>query len=277
MEMLLRQKAPANLQWKTVAYPDETHISQQYKSAYDGLKYTLTPLFNKERIRIDPMGGIIVKDQPFNVSCYNTLPQKYLRYTTDGTEPALSSPVLNAENKLTLKGNATMRIRSFFPNEADNRSFTAQFTSGKAVSAFPKPGNLQAGMVKYACFKDAAGTQPLSAGILTPEKDVNQLYEGADSFYCHLSGYLETAKAGYYIFEMGGEPGTKFFIGNKLLMEIPAGSDYQSFMIPLEQGFYPIRAEYCHRKGGNNFDFGYIVPGATDDGPIPPSALYHVP
>lgn len=276
IEMLLQQKAPPNLQWKTVAYPDETHISQQYKSAYDGLKYSLAPLFNHERIRIDPMGGIVVKDQPFNLSCDNVLPQKYLHYTTDGTEPVLSSPVLNAENELQLKGSTALRISSFFPDEADNRSFTAQFTSGKALSPFPKPRNLQPGAVKYACFKDPAATQALSAGILTPEKDINQL-DKSDSFYCHLSGYLETVKAGYYIFEMAGEQGTKFFLGNQLLMEISAGSDYQSFMIPLEQGFYPIRIECYHRKDGHNFDFRYVVPGATDDGPVPPSALYYVP
>jgi predicted alpha/beta superfamily hydrolase len=101
MVMLLKSDAPATIQWDTVVYPNETHVSMQGKSAYDGLKYTLAPLFMQDRIHIDPLGGIVVKGMPFTISCNNMLPGKYMRYTVDGTAPTLASTKMQAENVIT--------------------------------------------------------------------------------------------------------------------------------------------------------------------------------
>jgi len=276
MDMVLRSKAPANLQWKTMLYPDETHISQQYKSAYDGLKFSLAPLFRNDRIHLDPMGGIVLKNKPFSISCYNVMSEKNIRYTTDGSSPQLSSAAFTSDNTVSLAANSVLHIKSFFVNEADDKMTTADFAVGKSLIPLAKPGNITQGTLNYACYKDAGNTQKISSGIITPDKNINQLAD-ADSFFCRISGYFETTEAGYYTFEISGGEGTKLYIGDKLLIDIPAKSYYQSFIIPLGKGFYPIRFEYMHQKGGANFDFGYVVPGATSDSSIPPSLMYYVP
>ena len=276
LEMLLKEKAPAGLQWKTVAYPDETHVSQQYKSAYDGLKYTLAPAFKGDRIRINPMAGIVAANKPFTISCYNILSDKNMRYTMDGSEPQLSSTIFGAENVLTSKGAATLHIKSFFADSAKNRSLTVKFNSGKPLSPVSKPAGIASGSFNYSCYTDTSKVKALGAGLITPDMNFSQLVKDT-CYFTELSGWLQTEKAGYYIFEMVGEAGAKLFLGSQLLLEVAPGDEYSSFMVPLEKGFYPIRFTYSHRRNGNDFYFSYVLPGATDDVSVPFSLLYSKP
>jgi len=151
MEMLLKQAAPPNLQWKAVAYPDETHISQQYKSAYDGLKYTLAPSI-MDRIHIDPMGGIVMKGMPFTLSCYNVLAEKYMRYSTSGAPPTLASSPVQSENVITPAADVQLNIKAFFANDTADKSFSANYKLGTALAAKKKPEQAVKGGWNYACY-----------------------------------------------------------------------------------------------------------------------------
>jgi len=274
LEMLLKEIAPPNLQWKAVAYSDETHVSQQGKSAYDGLKYTFAPLL-AERIRIDPMGGIVVKGKPFTVNCYNVLCDKYVRYTTDGTTPTLGSAKMLIENVISPKADMRLNVRTFLATDSMDKSFAGEFVLGSPLAAGKKPENAVKGGWTFTCYKTTAGGEVIKTGRIPGNVDINQV--DSNGFFCRVGGYMETEKKGYYVFEMAGEPGTKLFIGDRLLMEIPVGSDYRSVIVPMEVGFYAVRFEYSHRKGGANFDFSYKIPDATDDGGVPPGLMYYVP
>jgi len=271
MEMLLKKIAPPNLQWKAVAYPDETHISQQYKSAYDGLKYTLTPSI-MDRIHIDPMGGIVVKGMPFTLSCYNVLAEKYMRYSTSGAPPTLASTPVQSENVINPAADVQLNIRAFFSNDTADKSFTSNYKLGTVLAAKKRPEQAAKGGWNYVCYKTATANEIVKSGRTGENIDINQL--DSNEFFCRLSGYLETEKKGYYTFMMGGEPGTKLYIGDQLLMEIAPGTDFRSFIVPMEKGFYPIRFEYSHHKGGNNFGFGYKLPNSPNDEPIQSSVMY---
>lgn len=274
MVMLLKSTAPSTLQWDTVTYPNETHISMQGKSAYDGLKYTLAPMFMQDRIHIDPLGGIVVKDMPFTLRCDNILPAKYMRYSTDGTEPTITSSKMQAENVITPVSDVRLRIKTFFVNDSSDKTFAADFTLGKTFSPKKKPSEAINGAWNYTCYRSASAKEVIKSGKTSDTLDLNQL--DTNSYFCRVAGYLETSQKGYYTFLTVGEPGTKLFIGDQLLMEIAPGKDYQSWIVPLEKGFYPIRYEYPHPKGGKNFEFYYMLPGAQDNGPIQASAMYYV-
>ncbi|MBN8855279.1 MAG: hypothetical protein BGO55_24260 [Sphingobacteriales bacterium 50-39] len=271
LEMLLKKIAPPNLQWKAVAYPDETHISQQYKSAYDGLKYTLTPSI-MDRIHIDPMGGIVVKGMPFTLSCNNVLAEKYIRYSTDGAAPTMASSPMQSENVITPVANFQLNIKTFLANDTANKSLTADYKLGKTLVAGKKPDNAVKGAWNYACYRSAADKEVLRSGRTGENVNINQL--DSNDFFGRLSGYLETGKKGYYTFGMAGEPGTKLYIGDQLIMEIAQDSDFRTFIVPMEKGFYSIRFEYSHHKGGREFGFGYRLPDEPGDGPILPSVMY---
>jgi predicted alpha/beta superfamily hydrolase len=274
MVMLLKSTAPSTLQWDTVTYPNETHVSMQGKSAYDGLKYTLAPLFMQDRIHIDPLGGIVVKGMPFTISCNNMLPAKYMRISTDGTTPTLGSTKMQAENVITPVSDVRVNIKSFFVNDSSDKTLAADFKLGKPLSPKKKPSQAIGGAWNYTCYRSAATKEVIKSGITSDTLDLNQL--DSNSFFCRIAGYLETGQKGYYTFLIVGEPGTKLFIGEQHLMEIPQGTDYLSWIVPLEKGFYAIRYEYSHPKGGKNFEFYYMLPGAQDNGSIPASAMYYV-
>jgi len=273
LETLLKGIAPSNLQWKAVAYPDETHISQQYKSAYDGLKYTLAPSM-LDRIHINPLGGIVVKGMPFALNCYDVLADKYMRYSTNGAAPTLESSPMEPENMITPVADVRLNIKTFLTNDTANKSLTADYKLGKPLEAKKKPDQAVKGAWSYTCYRTAAANEIIRSGITAENVNINKL--DSNDFFCRISGYLETEKKGYYIFEMSGEPGTKLYIGDLLLMEISQGANYCSFIAPMNKGFYPIRFEYSHHKGGINFDFGYKLPNAPGDGPILPSLMYYM-
>jgi predicted alpha/beta superfamily hydrolase len=272
LEILLKKIAPANLQWKTVAYPDETHISQQYKSAYDGLKYTLAPSV-MDRIHIDPMGGVVVKGIPFTLTCDNVLAEKYMRFSTNGTMPTLSSSRLQNENAITPSADVRLHIKTFYSHDSSDKTFAGYFKVGLTLTAGKKPGQAVKGGWNYTCYRTVAANEIIKSGRTGDNVDINQL--DSSDFFGRLSGWLESEKKGYYTFLMAGEAGTKLYIGDQLLMEIAPGTDYRSCIVPMERGFYTIRFEYAHHKGSPNFDFGYKVPGSPGDGPIPPAVMYY--
>jgi predicted alpha/beta superfamily hydrolase len=237
MVMLLKSTAPSTLQWDTVTYPNETHVSMQGKSAYDGLKYTLAPMFMQDRIHIDPLGGIVVKGMPFTLYCNNTLPAKYMRYSTDGTEPTIMSSKMQAENVITPVSDVRLRIKTFFVNDSSDKTFAADFTLGKPFSPKKKPSDAINGGWNYTCYRSASAKEVIKSGKTSDTLDLNQL--DSNGYFCHIAGYLETAQKGYYTFLTAGEPGTKLFIGDQLLMEIAPGKDYQSWIVPLGKRLLP--------------------------------------
>lgn len=73
----------------------------------------------------------------------------------------------------------------------------------------------------------------------------------------------------------GGNDFSKVYLGDRLLL----GNNYisgegEGFMVPLDRGFYPIRIEYVHKKGGNNIEPVYLKPEGADDFPIASAMLF---
>jgi predicted alpha/beta superfamily hydrolase len=275
LEAVLKVIAPPSLQWKAVAYADETHVSQQGKSAYDGLKYTIAPL-RQDRIHIDPLGGVVVKGMPFTIHCDNLLAEKYIRYSING-EPTVASAKMGAQTVINPVSDVRLKIRTFIVHDSADKVLAASFKLGSPLAAVAKPGQAVQGAWSYAVYH-SAGDAATAAAATKSGTTLEQFNpNGLDStdFFCKLGGYLEAKQKGYYVFELAGEPGNKLIVGDQVL-EVAAGKDYNSFIVPLQKGFYVIRFEYSHHKGGRDFDFSYKLPGASGDGGIDPSVMYYV-
>jgi predicted alpha/beta superfamily hydrolase len=274
-EMVLQRGATAELQWKTVAYPDETHVSQQGKSAYDGLKYTLAPLFKQDRIYVDPLGGMVVRGEPFTIQCFNILPEKYLRYTVDGSDPTLASAKVGGEKAMDVQGDLTVKMRSFFSGDSADKRLTLTFKAGKWIKGAERMASAVSGGWNYSWHRIPGGDTPVRTGVFAGNINLNEL--DSNGFACRISGWFEAKDKGYYVFEMNGAPGTKLFIGDMQLMEVAAGSDHNSFIVPLEKGLHAIRFEYTHQKGGKDFDFSYKSPREPGDEGIPSALMWRAP
>ncbi len=113
IDAILRTKAPAELTWMCVPYSNETHFSLLYKGLWDGLKFSYGGYYGKRGIELKPMNGIVLKDKPFDLWCYNLLADRYIRYSTDSTEPASTAASISFENKLSFNSTTTFTAKSF--------------------------------------------------------------------------------------------------------------------------------------------------------------------
>lgn len=74
-----------------------------------------------------------------------------------------------------------------------------------------------------------------------------------------------------------GNEHTKVYLNNRLILgaHFKTGEG-ESFMVPLEKGFYPLRISYLHKKGGDDLQPVYLKTEGRDDFPLPANMLFSV-
>ena len=290
IDSILHAKAPAGLDWTCVRYSNETHYSTNFKGFWDGLKFSYGGFYasaggypTSRKITIKPQRGIVLKDVPFKLICYNLMAKIYLHYTTDGTEPTLSSPRLAGdETPITLKTDSKVIVKSIGIRTEYNRMDSAFFVIGETVKSISQPINTQQGGLRYAYYQgtwdslpDFKHLKPTKKGLSDKNFDVNNFINNKN-FVCVMDGYLKISKAGYYILEMGGgNDQSRVYLDNKLILGkhfIPG--EGEMYIVPLEAGFYPVRFEYFYKEGKSKLAPVYIKPEGVEDFPIPADMLY---
>ncbi|HMH23120.1 MAG TPA: alpha/beta hydrolase-fold protein [Puia sp.] len=288
----LRTKAPVTLNWRCEIYPDESHFTTMWKTVFDGFKYAYAgfapavPAYNRvldypykgtAYLRITPDNGIVLKNKPFTIWCYDWFPE-LLRYTADGSEPSTGSPRMKMENRFS--GPVSLRVRSFYTRgEYDKGGFSGRFTTGAIFAPIQKPVGIRAGGMNYRYYEgdwdslpDFSKLRPVRSGFGGQDSDLNVLGGQSNSAYV-LDGYVEIPRVGYYIFELDGGDGFKIAVGDRSLINNKTGL-LETYMVPLAKGFYPIHVEYFHKKGGNGLHRVYVRPEGRTDIPIPTHWLY---
>ena len=212
MEVVLKQKAPANLKWKLLVYPDETHASIRLKSIYDRLKLTYAGLTSE--IQFHPMNGIVLKDSAYKIFYFDDTTR--LHYTTDGSIPATSSPVVKRE--LTLNGEATVTFKRFTNRGKYDKVTTGVFTVGKMLPPDRKQKNLQNGGLSYAYYEgewkawpDLKNEKPVMTGITDENFDIDKLPR-KNNYALVLDGFLESKEEGYYIFFLEADKDSRLYL-----------------------------------------------------------------
>lgn len=286
MDSVLRKRAPIGLDWKCVAYDNETHYSTNFKGFWEGLKFSYGGFYastggysTSQKIVIKPKRGIALKEVPFQFICYNLMADAYLHYTTDGSEPTVSSPMLSHdETPITISKDSKVIVKSIGVREKYNRKDSAYFVIGNTIPSIPEPKNVKPGGLLYAYWDSHDGihkSRPIKKGFADMEFDVNKLGEDRD-FACVLTGYLRISKAGYYIIEMGGGNHlSKVYLNNMQVL----GNDFvpgegEMYLVPLEEGFYPLRIEYLHKNGDAPLSPIYLKPEGVEDFSLPSGMLY---
>ncbi len=261
LEAILKEKAPANLKWKVVAYPDESHSSVRFKTIYDGLKYTYQGYTGG--ISFLPENGTVLKDKPYNLTYFDDSSRVY--YTVDGSVPTETSP--QVKRGITITGPATVTYKRYTNRSSFDRTATGHFSLGKASMAVPRPKKAVSGGFGYAWFEgqgdkwpDLKTAQPVKVGITG--KSFDTALSKNNNHILVIDGYLEIQEDGYYTFFLRGETGSKLSVGGNQLMlldekTINGGSSY---LVPLSKGFYPLHLEEFDKKDQFNFVPYYITP-----------------
>ena len=290
MDSILDAKAPTGLDWKCVSYSNETHYSANFKGFWEGLKFSYGGFYAStggypasRKIAIKPKRGIVLKDVPFKLICYNLMANTYLYYTIDGTEPTLSSPTLSGdETPISLARDSKVIVKSIGVRAEYNKMDSAHFLVGGPFKAIAEPSNVKQGGLRYVYYEgiwdslpNLKKSKPVRKGVADKEFDVNR-FTTDKNFVCTMTGYLKIDLAGYYILEMGGaNDHSKVFLDNRQVLGNHFIRDEgEMYLLPLEAGFHAFRIEYFHKKGDAELAPIYLKPEGVEDFAIPVDMLY---
>jgi predicted alpha/beta superfamily hydrolase len=279
MDSVLKAKAPVSLRWKMATFPNEKHNSVKLKGIYDGIKYSYSG-YSSSGIQFHPMNGIVLKDKPATIFLTDQYPD--LRYTLNGSEPDKTSE--KAEQKIILNGPAQLVLKSF--STSGKYDFTAKgsFLPGETMPSISRPKNVIKGGLRYSQYSgtwdkmpDLKKMKPVQTGIADSLFSFQNLPLKA-GFACSYEGYLEITDDGYYIFATSANNGVRLYLGNKLIIdanELSTTEKINSFLIPLQKGFYPIRIDYFQKETTPIMNLLYLKPGSESPVRVPEKLLYH--
>ena len=83
---------------------------------------------------------------------------------------------------------------------------------------------------------------------------------------------MEITQTCYYIFGLRGDCESRMYINNQLILTQQTAG-IQSYLLPLQKGFYTIRVEYLEKQGKPSFDILY-APENGEGGIIPMELRY---
>jgi predicted alpha/beta superfamily hydrolase len=126
MDAALKGEAPKGLSWKVAAYPGETHGSIRLKGVYDGLRFFYDG-YSSNAVVFHPMNGRVLEGEPYKV--YLMGGSNAVRYTTDGSAPTASSPVMPSE--ITLSNGARISAKVVGRNDRYNKTTVGSFSVAK--------------------------------------------------------------------------------------------------------------------------------------------------
>lgn len=268
MDSTLKKYAPKDLTWKISAYPDETHGTVRLKSIYDGLRFVYAG-YNNKGPEFHPMTGILIKNKPVNLWYFGDSTK--VRYTTDGSTPTLSSPMM--ETMVTMPGPGTFTAKAFSGHAKYDKSTTGVFKEGTALKPAPKIKGYRPGGFHYAYYEgqwdklpDFTQLKPVKEGVADSSFRLDKLPRKIN-FGLVFSGQMEVPEDGYYIFAMESDDGSRLLINGQVAIDHDGlhstGVD-KSCVLPLKKGFYPVRLEYFQKDGGSDLRVMYLKPGTQD-------------
>jgi predicted alpha/beta superfamily hydrolase len=272
MDSILQLKAPESLHWKVAIFPNEKHNSVRLKAMYDGIKFCYSGYSNVP-LSFHPMNGILLKDKATYIFC-NSYPE--LRYTTDGTEPDRTSPI--ADSRITITAPAQLVMKSFSATGKYDFVAKGNFGLGEVLPSIPKPKKIKPGGLKYSYYEgnweklpDFKKIKPVLTGVTDSVFNINK-FPNKSNFACLFEGYVEIVKDGYYVFAIVSNDGSKLFLQNRMIIDndgVHSTESIKSFILPLENGFYPVRIEYFQKNDNSSLQLLYLIPDTENATNIP--------
>ncbi len=275
MDSVLKQKAPENLRWKFVTFPNEKHNSVRLKAMYDGIKFSYSG-YTTSSFTFHPMNGILMPDSSTFIS-FQSFPE--VRYTTDGSEPTLKSK--KADSELRITAPSELVLKSFSASGKYDLIAKGNFEIGNVLPSVKLPRKANPGGLKYSFFEgnfnelpDFKVIKPAKTGIADSTFNMNEAINPGSA--CLFEGYFKAERKGHYLLAVESTNKVKFYINGKLIFENDGNNpvdNLKSYVLPLEQGYYPVRIEYLNKNEGN-LNLIYVEPGTTNGKIIPLNLLY---
>jgi hexosaminidase len=187
------------------------------------------------------------------------LPALTIRYTTDGTNPGVSSPALSRpvpiDHSLTLKAaaftasgrrgdvHAILFNRQSYASPVNDVATKAGLECRLYKDHFNKTTEIKATADSLMQVEEAA----VPAGISLPE------------FALKFTGYIDVPETGIYSFFLTSNDGSVLHIANRLVVDNdgPHADREKSGQVALEKGLHPFALDFVESGGGYSLKLQY--------------------
>jgi len=273
---ILKKYSPEGFRVETKIYPGRNHVPRD--GVKDGLLWIFSGWSEVEPPEIYPTNGTFKQGKSITVTIRS---EEEVRYTMDGQEPTKESPLY--KEPLVISKSTVIKAKAFRKNLAESRIATAGYDEAKNHILEKKISSLKQGLTyKYLernwyTLPDTINIQPTKEGIA--EKITTRLTEKFNGFLFQFDGYIKITQNGDYTFYLYNDAQCKLFINNMMIFHtrnINAPKEI-SFRMPMEKGFYRIKALYTNFwLQGNELKLSYEGPGIKKQ-EIPKDVLFYKP
>jgi alpha-L-fucosidase len=200
--------------------------------------------------KIEPPAPFMVRPMPVRVTVG---PGIEARYTLDGSDPTLDSPV--AGERVTMERPGTLKVRGFHDGQAVTRVVEATVAQAEPLAP-AETGEVEPGLAvsqwrgewdKTPDFSKLGPPERLTATGFTvadiPDMErVARVYEG----------YLDVAAEDVYVFALRSDDGSRLWVGGRLVVDNDGLHSplEKTGAVALERGRHRIRVEWFNKTGG---------------------------
>ncbi|MFT2008488.1 family 20 glycosylhydrolase [Pontibacter sp. 13R65] len=201
-----------------------------------------------------------------------------IRYTTDGSLPGNTSPVL--DKPLPITQTATIKLAAFTPEGLKGDTYTVNYKkqnyAAPAKATATKAG-LQATYVAGS-FKSADDISKTAGNKNTVTVKTVQVppQAKADKFGVQFRGYLDIPETGIYTFYLTCDDGGILRIADRMVVDNDGlhSAIEKSGQVALTKGLQPIALDFIEGGGGYTLKLTYSKDGSTPQ-ELPESWLKH--
>lgn len=237
---------------------------EEPEGAEDEKVLITAPVIYPERDLYQQAGGLYI-GRPAEVSIKELSEDITIRYTTDGSEPGISSAIYEAP--FNLEKTSVVKAKAFDARGNESLSAVAYFRvlpedRGNGLSTSFYPG---AGWKFLPVFN---GIQPGSSWVShefqIDRKRIQELIAvGNHNYGLVYEGFLQVDRDGEYTFYAHSDDGSKVYLHDEVVVDNDGSHGVRERVgtIMLKKGRNPIRVEFFNGGGGYWLDVFYKGPG----------------
>jgi predicted alpha/beta superfamily hydrolase len=198
LKPIFERRAPADLHWRIVQYPGETHDSLNLEATYDALKFVLDG-YTEDDIDFVPGAGTLIRGKPLTLHVQNVDERLDLRYTTDGSTPDASSPKVG--ETIRIDDAAKARVKLVSNRGIYDRDVPLDLVNGSALrpssrATATRDDRWHVALYPLDAWPDLRGAKPLRTEAVGHARDLARPDSGA--FSASLTREFVVDTEGYY-------------------------------------------------------------------------------
>lgn len=239
--------------------------------------------------RIRPL--VSVFEEELTISIEAAFEDLTIVYTTDGSEPTLSST--QYEGPFTIDESATIRTRAYNDQKFLSRVNGSSFRKLDPIAGVDANSlSLSPGLTLHYYEEEISSllqhsnpfkTQPVRTEV-AKDIDFDSIERRDDRFGLEYKGYILVKNPGRYTFSTVSDDGSVLYIHDQLIVDNDGdhGMRERSGEIILEAGYHPIHIQMFEMAGGQGLEVYYQGPDSRMAGlesamELPAPALFHQP